>query len=315
MGRSRRLGAGVGVASWALLSVWTEITAFSTGYIGSVGGGCTNVAGNVAAAPCSLSSRPPEAAVPPSHSRRHEDPNYPFGNAAATSRTNLPTKEVGSARASFTCLRAVVDSSGGSKHSPYELARSSAQEEEEASDGRWSTGSILQRLSTIAFERSVAATPHSTISTTQTSVSALPSDPIERFSGDCKRIGNERAVGNNRASSEPIPSTPSDMSSTASEPPASERFAEAGGSPSSSLADRFAAELRPPTILSGQLHRGTRNQSGSQRLPRGIGHGVQRLNSIIARVEGKLNLDSSETGQLRVRNIHRGVERYQLKRP
>lgn len=325
MGRSRRLGAGVVGASWVvLLSICTEISASSTGYIGSVGGSCVKVARNVAAASCSLTSRLPKAAVPlsllktsygGSQSWRHGDDNNPFMGrllknkgivddaAGTTAKRNRP-KEICFPRSSSTpCLRAVADSSGGSGYSRYGLAWASAQEGERTPDSSEPTGNILKRLSMIAFERSAAAIPQSTISSTQSSLSVLSSDPIKRFSGD-SRIGNNEAVGNNQESTS---AAPSEKKTTTSKSSALKTFAEADGTPSSSLADRLAAELRPRAFFSGQLHRG--HQSGQQQPPRGIELGVQRLNSVIERVEGKLSFDSSEAGQLRVRNNLREAER------
>lgn len=320
MGRSRRLVAGV-VASWVVLpSFWTEASALSTGYIGSAGGDCTKSARGGAVASSSRTSRLLTAAVPSrsliktcygGYSWRHGDDNYPFmarllkktsgvDDAAGTAEMNRP-KEFGSPLPSATCLRAVADSSGSSEHSRYEQV----SREERASVGREPTGNILQRLSMIALERSAAAKPQSTVSSTQTSLSMLPSDPIKRFSSDC-RIGDNKAIGSNRGSSESTSSTPSGKVFNASGPSVLKAFAEAGGTPSS-LAD-LVTELRRRTILSGQLHRGSRSQSGQEQPPIGIDHGVQQLNSVITRVEAKLELDSSEAGQLRVRNNHRVFE-------
>lgn len=334
MTRSRRRETGVGVASWGfLLSIWTEIAASTTGYVGTAGGGCTKVARDVAVASCSRTSRRPKAAVLSSllktsyggsRSWRHGDDHYPFMgrllenrsvvyDAAGTVEMNC-SKEFGSPRPPFTCLRAVADSSGGSD-SGYGLAPASTPEET-ASGATEPAANILQRLSMAAFERSAAAIPRPTTPSTQTNLSVPPSDPIKRFSSDC-RIGDNKAVGNNRAFSESTASTSLDNvfndfgSSTAKR-----LAAGAGGRPTSSVADRLAAVLRPRTILSGQLHRGIRNQSGQRELPRGIDHGVQQLNAVIARVEAKLNFDSSEAGELRVRSNHPVVSRvYQLRRP
>lgn len=324
MGRSRRPGAGVEVASWVfLLLSCTEVSALNSGYIGSTGAGCTRIGRNVAVASCPLTSRLPKAAVRSgllktsvggSHSWRHGEDKSPLmgrpmknksiiDDAAGQDEMNRP-KGVGSPWSSSTCLRAVADSSGGSDRSRYGLARAAAREER-VSEGREPTGNILQRLSTIALERSTGTIPQPTTSSTDTSLSVLPSDPIERFSSYYCRIHDDKAaVGNNRDISETTPSTSSDNVFTTSGSSALEVFAEASGTPSSSLADRVATELRRRTILSGQLHRGTRNQSGQQRAPRGIDHGVKQLNAVITRVEAKLNFDSSEAGQLRVRDSH-----------
>lgn len=316
MGRSRRLGAGVEVASWVfLLSVWTEASTLSTGYIGRTATGYKKVTRNVAVASCPLTSRSPGAAVPlsllktsygGSHSWRNGVDNCCpcmgrllrnksiVDDTARTAETNR-YKDIGSPRSSSTCLRGVADSSGGSDYSE--------QEERASGDGK-PTGNILQRLSIVALERPAEAFPRPTTLSTQTSLSVLPSDPIKRFSSD-RRHGYSKAVGNKQTLSATTPSTSSDNVSTSSGPSALKAVAEAGGAPSSSLADRLAAELRRRRMLSRQLHLGTRNQSGKQGRSRGIDHGVQQLNSVIARVEAKINDENSEAGQSRVRNHHR----------
>lgn len=320
MERSRRRGAGVEVASWVfLLSFFTEVSALNNGYIGSTGGGCPKVGRNAAvAASCPLTSRLPKGAVllktsyGGSHSRRHGKNGYPLmgrltnnqsivGGSAGRTETNRP-KQVGSPWSSSTCLRAVEDSSGRSDRARYGVARAEVQEER-VPGGREPAGNILQRLSMVALERSAAAIPQLTTSSTATSLSVLPSDPIKRFSSD-SRIGDRKAVGNNRALSGTTSSTSSDNVIASSGPSALEAFAETGGTSPSSLANRVAAELRRRTVVSGQLHRDTHNQSGQPRAPKGIYHGVQQLNAVITRVEAKLSFDSSEAGQLRVRNNH-----------
>lgn len=161
-------------------------------------------------------------------------------------------------------------------------------------------GNILQRITTIASKRfpsppattpSPTTPPRSPTSPDSPSLHVLPSNPIERFSGN-RTPGSKGPVLISR-----IRQSSSLVSSTLAE--------VAADMPSmSSLASGLISDLRSRSFLPPGHQQQHGRTATSNRSPQGQDNqpgGLRELSSAITRVESKLSLDSSEAGQLRVR--------------